>query len=290
MIFNISLLEPLCNNSTFFYSICLVFGLTIGSFLNVVIHRLPVILKETWLRDYQDSQGKKIRFKPVYSLISPGSRCPYCEHAIRPIDNVPILSFLILRGKCRFCHKSISSRYPFIELLTGLLFVFASYQFGPSIFTFYAWILIALLIALTFIDMDTQLLPDQLTISLLWLGLIINMNEGFVDLKSAVMGAVIGYLILWSIFWLFKMLTGKEGMGYGDFKLLSALGAWMGWQSLLPIVILSSLIGSVIGIFLILLKINKKSSAIPFGPFLSLAGLVAFFYGKYINQLFMLSF
>jgi leader peptidase (prepilin peptidase)/N-methyltransferase len=290
MIFNISLLEPLNNNPALFYAICMCLGLSIGSFLNVVIYRLPMILKEEWLRDYKDSQGTKIRLKPAYSIISPGSRCPYCEHAIRPIDNIPVLSFLLLRGKCRSCHKNISLRYPLIELLTGLLFVFTSYQLGTSIFTFYAWILIALLIALTFIDIDTHLLPDHLTISLLWLGLTININGGFVDLKSAVMGAVIGYLILWSIFWLFKILTGKEGMGYGDFKLLSALGAWMGWQSLLPIVIISSMIGSVIGIFLILLKINQKSSALPFGPFLSIAGLVVFFYSKNINQLFMLSF
>jgi leader peptidase (prepilin peptidase)/N-methyltransferase len=290
MIFNLSPIEALYNNPTLFYAICMFLGLSIGSFLNVVIYRFPMILKEEWLRDYKDSQGTKIKLKPTYSIISPGSRCPYCENAIRPIDNIPLLSFLLLRGKCRSCHKNISLRYPLIELLTGLLFVFTSYQLGTSIFTFYAWILIALLIALTFIDIDTHLLPDHLTISLLWLGLIININGGFVDLKSAVMGAVIGYLILWSIFWLFKILTGKEGMGYGDFKLLSALGAWMGWQSLLPIVTISSMIGSVIGIFLILLKINQKSSAIPFGPFLSIAGLVVFFYGKNINQLFMLSF
>jgi leader peptidase (prepilin peptidase)/N-methyltransferase len=290
MIFNIPLLDALYSNPPVFYFISLVFGLSIGSFLNVVIYRLPIILKEEWLRGYQDLQGKKIRTNPSYSLISPGSRCPHCEYSIKALDNIPILSFLLIRGRCRSCNKNISLRYPFIELFTGILFVFASHQFGASIFTLYAWVLIALLMALTFIDIDTQLLPDHLTISLLWLGLMINIRGGFVDLESAVIGAVIGYLILWSIFWLFKILTGKEGMGYGDFKLLSALGAWMGWQSLLPIVILSSLIGSIIGICLILLKTHQKTSAIPFGPFLGLAGLVVFFYGKHINQLFILSF
>lgn len=290
MIFDITPLESLFKNTSVFYLISLFFGLFIGSFLNVVIYRLPIILKEQWLRDRQVLQDTKQRPKPTYNLALPGSRCPHCKQTIGPRDNIPIMSFLLLRGKCRSCDKNIPLRYPLIELLTGLLFLFASYQLGASILTLYAWIFIALLIALTFIDIDTYLLPDQLTLTLLWLGLIINIKGAFVDLESAVTGAVLGYLFLWAIFWGFKALTGKEGMGHGDFKLLSALGAWMGWQSLLTVVIVSSLIGSIIGIFLILLKINQKSSAIPFGPFLSFAGIVVFFYGKHIYQLFMFSF
>lgn len=290
MIFDTSFLDLLHKNLAIFIFISLVFGLLIGSFLNVVIYRLPIILKEEWLRDHQGLKGKRSQSKLTYNLISPGSRCPYCEHSISPLDNIPIFSFFLLRGKCRFCKEKISLRYPFIELLTGLLYAFTSYHFGASVLTLYAWIFIALLIALIFIDIDTFLLPDHLTLSLLWLGLIINMRGSFIDLESAVIGAVVGYLILWVIFWAFKFITGKEGMGYGDFKLLSALGAWMGWQSLLPIIILSSLIGSVIGLCLIILKINQKSSAIPFGPFLGFAGLLVFFYGKAINQVFMLPF
>lgn len=290
MIVDMPFLEPLYKEPILFYFISLIFGISIGSFLNVVIYRLPKMLKREWLREQHNLRGKKLRSAPAYNLISPGSKCTHCGRAIRSIDNIPLISFLFLRGKCRFCNKNISLRYPLVELLTGLLFLCVSYQFGISLHTLYIWMFIALLIALAFIDIDTHLLPDQLTMPLLWLGLIVNTQGGFVDLESAVLGAVLGYSILWTIFWVFKLVTGKEGMGYGDFKLLSALGAWLGWQSLLPIIITSSFIGSVIGVSLILLKINKKSSAIPFGPFLSLAGLIVFFYGKNISQLFMLSF
>jgi leader peptidase (prepilin peptidase)/N-methyltransferase len=288
MIFYLSILEAFKYTPNYFYFISLIFGLLVGSFLNVVIYRTPIILKKQWLLDCQALQGKKVKSESLYSLTSPGSRCPFCKRSIKPLDNIPILSFLFLRGKCRFCNSPISLRYPLIELFTGLLFTFTSYQFGLSFLTVYAWIFIALLIVLTWIDIDTHLLPDHLTISLLWLGLIINIKSGFVNLESAVLGAVVGYFILWIIFWMFKLITGKEGMGYGDFKLLSALGAWLGWESLLPIVIVSSFIGSVVGVFLIILKTHQKSSAIPFGPFLSLAGLVVFFYHKNINQIFMI--
>ena len=291
MIENLSILFDITQtHSIFLYVSTWVFGLMIGSFLNVVIYRFPIMLKEDWHQQCLTLQGKKKKSKSFYNLLYPSSCCTHCDKPISPFDNIPLISFILLKGRCRSCRKMISIRYPLIEMLTGVLFAFASFEFGFNFLMLYAWIFISILIVLTWIDIDTQLLPDELTLLLLWLGLFVNLRGNFVDLSSAVIGAIVGYLILWSIFWVFKIITKKEGMGHGDFKLLAAMGAWMGWQSILPITLLSSLIGSAMGVGMILLKKHQKSIPIPFGPFLCFAGLIYFFYGYKINHLLLFDF
>ena len=261
-------------------------GLCVGSFLNVVIHRLPKMMEQDWQAQCAELRGESPPEQgEALSLAKPRSRCPNCGHQITALENIPLVSYLlILKGKCSGCGTRISPRYPITELLTGLLSAFAAWHFGPSIQTVGALALLWALIALSAIDLDTQLLPDSITLPLLWLGLAFNLWTTFADLPTAVIGAMAGYLSLWSVFWLFKLATGKEGMGYGDFKLLAALGAWLGWQMLPAIILLSSVVGAVVGIALIVAARHGRNVPIPFGPYLAAAGVIALFWGQRITQ------
>jgi len=259
--------------------VCFAFGLAVGSFLNVVIHRLPKMMEAEWRAQCADLEGRQLDEKGVYNLWTPRSHCPACSAPVRAIDNIPVVSYLALRGKCAACGARISSRYPTVETVTAVLSAAIAWRFGWGAAGLLALLFTWMLIALTFIDADTTLLPDGITLPLLWLGLLANAWNVFVPLHDAVLGAAAGYLILWSIYWLFKLTTGKEGMGYGDFKLLAALGAWLGWKMLLPIILLSSVVGAVIGIVLILLARRGREIPIPFGPYLAAAGLISLVYG-----------
>ena len=264
-----------------------VIGLMVGSFLNVVVHRLPKIMDNDWRNQCAELHGVALPDCEHLTLARPRSRCPQCGHSITALENIPVFSWLALRGKCSACHTPISPRYPIVEALSGLLSAFAAVHFGFGWSAAGAMILIWCLIALTFIDVDTQLLPDSITLPLLWLGLLFNLFGTFTDLPSAVTGAMGGYLSLWIVYWGFKLATGKEGMGYGDFKLLAALGAWLGWQMLPLTILLSSLVGAVVGIGLILLAKRGRQVPIPFGPYLAAAGLLAFFWGKELTQSYL---
>ena len=255
-----------------------VLGLVVGSFLNVVIYRLPKMMEAQWRRDFTDFSGEGPEESDKVSLAFPGSRCPHCDTEIKPTQNIPLLSYLLLRGKCTACKAPISVRYPVVEALTALLWVLCGLQFGVSNALAGAMLFTAVLVVLTAIDLDHQLLPDSLTLPLVWLGLLLNIDTTFVSLESAVLGAVFGYLCLWAVFWLFKIVTGKEGMGYGDFKLLAALGAWFGLAALPTIVLLSSVVGAVLGIVLIVTGKQDRETPMPFGPFLAGAGLIHLFY------------
>ena len=255
-----------------------VLGLVVGSFLNVVIHRTPKILGRQWEQECAEFLGEDLPETQPYSLAFPGSHCPSCNAEIKPMQNIPVISYLFLRGRCANCSVSIPIRYPLIELLTAVIWILCGLAFGVSNALAAAMLLTAVLISLTAIDLDHQLLPDSLTLPLLWIGLLINIDATFVSLESAVLGAVFGYLCLWSVYWLFKIITGKEGMGYGDFKLLAALGAWFGLSALPTIVLLSSLVGAVIGIALIVMRRQDRETPMPFGPFLAGAGLIHLFY------------
>ncbi len=264
-----------------------VFGLLIGSFLNVVIHRIPKMMQRESDNYVASESGQPLPHEDRYNLIVPRSACPQCDHQITALQNIPVISYLALGGKCSACKTPISIRYPIIELLSGLLSAFLIWHFGSGLLGLSTLLFTYLLIALTFIDADTQLLPDDLTLSLLWLGLLLNLNATFVPLHEAVIGAAAGYLTLWSIYWLFKLLTGKEGMGYGDFKLLAALGAWLGWKMLPVIILLSSLVGAVVGIALIVLAKRGRDIPIPFGPYLAAAGMIALVYGKSLAETYL---
>jgi leader peptidase (prepilin peptidase) / N-methyltransferase len=276
-------------------SVGFLFSLLIGSFLNVVIHRVPIMLERDWAAQAaeftaaannqpvaENSQGDYQRF----NLFSPRSRCPKCGHQITALENIPVVSWLVLRGKCSGCKAPISARYPTIELITGLLGALAIAFFGVTWAGLGALIFTWTLVALTCIDIDTQLLPDNMTLPLLWIGLIFNLFGVFAPLKDAVIGAMLGYLILWSIYWLFKLITGKEGMGYGDFKLLGALGAWFGWQKVPTIILLSSAVGTVIGIGLMIAAKRGKEVPIPFGPYLAGAGFLTLYFNQPLGHLF----
>ena len=281
----------------------ILFGLLVGSFLNVVIHRLPKMLERDWKAqclDYlgdpgrpdakakPDSIGAEPSAAPArYNLVVPRSACPACGHRISALENVPVVSWILLRGKCSACGTRISARYPIVELLTGLLSGYIAWRFGATLAAGFALVFCWALIALTFIDADTQLLPDDITLPLLWLGLLANIMGIFTDLPSAVIGAVAGYLSLWLVYWGFKLLTHKEGMGYGDFKLLAALGAWMGWQMLPLIILLSALVGAVVGIVGIIVAGREKGARIPFGPYLAAAGFIALLWGHAINTWYL---
>ena len=268
-----------------FASVAALFGLVIGSFLNVVIHRTPIILMQRWQEDCQQLTGnapangaKQERF----NIVTPRSRCPHCGHAISALENIPLLSYLWLRGKCSACRKPISLRYPFVELLSGLLAAVCAWHFGFGVAGLAAMALTWLLIALTFIDIDHQLLPDVMVLPFLWLGLLLNIAGIYTELPTAVIGAASGYLSLWLVFHVFKLITGKEGMGYGDFKLLALFGAWLGWKSLPLIILLSSFIGALIGIGLIVFRGRDRAQPLPFGPYLAAAGWVALLWGEEI--------
>jgi len=263
-------------------------GLLVGSFLNVVIHRLPRMMEREWQTQCAELRGEEFPEAETLSLLSPRSRCPTCGHGIGALENVPIISWLALRGKCSHCRTPISARYPIVEALTGLLTGFAAAHFGFEWSALGAILLIWSLIALAFIDFDTTYLPDAITLPLLWCGLLFNLQGAFADLPAAVIGAMAGYISLWSVYWAFKLLTRKEGMGYGDFKLLAALGAWLGWQMLPLIVLLSSLVGAIVGILLIILAKKGRNVPIPFGPYLATAGLLALFWGDEITRQYLL--
>ena len=264
-------------------------GVCVGSFLNVVIHRLPKMLERDWRAQCAELAGQSPVEPAKYNLITPGSQCPSCGHRIAAYENIPVISYIFLRGRCSACAARISQRYPFVELLTGALTVATLVRFGLTPTALAVCVLLWSLIALTFIDFDTQLLPDNITQPLLWAGLLTNLAGWLpgVNLRSAVIGAIAGYVALWTIYWLFKLIRGKEGMGYGDFKLLAALGAWLGWQMLPLIILLSSLVGALIGIGLVAFKGRDHQVPLAFGPYLAIAGAIALFFGKPLMALYL---
>ena len=265
----------------------LIVGLCVGSFLNVVIHRLPRMLEREWKAQCAELRKEPVPDEPAYNLVVPRSACPACGHMITALENVPVVSWLALRGKCSACKAPISARYPIVEIMGGVLAVAAIVAFGATAKGAAACLLLWTLLALTMIDADTQYLPDDLTLPLLWAGLLVNLGGLFTPLPSAVIGAIAGYLTLWTVYWLFKLIRGKEGMGYGDFKLLAALGAWLGWTMLPLIVLLSSAVGAVIGLGLIAFKGRDNELPIPFGPYLAIAGAIALFFGPALNKLYL---
>lgn len=258
-----------------------VLGVCVGSFLNVVIHRLPLMLERNWRQESADVLGVKLEVLPeTVSLSKPASRCPHCKRAIKWHENLPVISYLALRGRCAGCRASISARYPVIEIATGVLFGLVGWRFGATPVALLWCAFVATLVALAAIDWDTTLLPDSMTIPLLWSGLVASAAGWTIDLQSALWGAVAGYLSLWLVYWIFKLATGKEGMGFGDFKLLAALGAWLGIKMLLPIVLAASLIGAVVGIAMKLNAALREGRYVPFGPFLAGAALVVMLAGQ----------
>jgi leader peptidase (prepilin peptidase)/N-methyltransferase len=287
-----SVIELLAASQPMFIGTCLVLGLAVGSFLNVVIYRLPVMLDREWRAQCaelaaHDSHASTVAAAPAapFNLIVPRSACPSCKAPISALENIPLLSWLLLRGRCAHCGAPISVRYPLVELLTGVLSAWAAARFGFGFAALAALLLTWFLIALAFIDIDTQLLPDGLTLPLLWLGLTLSLwgPQGGaavpVDVRSSLIGAVAGYLSLWSVYHLFRLLTGKEGMGYGDFKLLAALGAWLGWQMLLPVILIAAVVGAVVGIVILAIRRQSRATPIAFGPFLAAAGWVTLMFG-----------
>jgi leader peptidase (prepilin peptidase)/N-methyltransferase len=274
-----------------------VLGLVIGSFLNVVIHRLPRMMDREWRAQASalaEEAGladcaRKLRgaSSDRYNLFVPASHCPKCGARIRAWQNVPLVSYLVLRGKCAACGARIPKRYPVVEAVSGVMAGYIAWRYGISVAAIGALLLGWSLIALTVIDIDTQLLPDDITLPLLWSGLLFNAWATFVPLHEAVLGAIAGYLSLWSVYWLFRFATGKEGMGFGDFKLLAAIGAWLGWKMLPLVILLSSFIGAAIGVLLIVLRRHKRETPIPFGPYLAGAGLVALLWGDHLNKTYL---
>ena len=275
-------------NPEFFYTVTALTGLLVGSFLNVVIYRLPIMMEREWRAECNQFLGIKTADNPEpgFNLVVPGSACPHCQHKIRPIENIPVLSYLILGGKCSNCKQTISLRYPLIEAVTAILTLVVAIHFGVSMQALLAILLTWSLIALTAIDYDHQLLPDSITLPVLWIGILCNMSGLYTDVYSSLYGTIAGYMALWSVYIAFKLATGKEGMGHGDFKLLAMLGAWLGWQALPVIILVSSLLGSVVGIGLILFGGHKKSQPIPFGPYLALAGWISLLYGNDLIRLY----
>ncbi len=275
----------------FYVGAMLVLGLLVGSFLNVVIHRLPKMMEADWRQQciefLHPEQLEKVPPRPKYTLIAPRSACPACGHRISAIENIPVLSYLFLRGKCAACKAAIGIRYPVVEALTGGLTAFVAWHFGASWTAVFAVVFTWAIIALAFIDADTTLLPDDITLPLLWLGLLVNVNSLFAPISAAVIGAAAGYLLLWSVFWVFKLVTGKEGMGYGDFKLLAAIGAWLGWQMLPLAILFSAIAGTIIGIAGIVLRGRDKGAKLPFGPYLAAAGLIALIWGAQLNAWYL---
>ncbi len=259
-----------------------VIGLLIGSFLNVVIHRMPVMMQRETDNFIAAERNEPLPHTQAYNLVVPRSACPSCGHTLSVIENIPLLSWLWQRGRCRHCGATVAARYPLVEALTALLSGWVAWRIGSGFEGLAALVLVWSLLAMTFIDIDTQMLPDDLTLPLVWMGLLVNLIGGFVSLQEAVIGAAAGYLSLWAVYWVYRIATSKEGIGYGDFKLLAALGAWLGWTMLPLIVLLSSLLGAVVGIALIVLRRHQRGVPIPFGPFLAVAGLVALLYGQVI--------
>lgn len=273
-----------------FAGLVFLLGLLVGSFLNVVVHRLPRMMEAEWRAQCAELRGESVDAGEPYNLAVPRSACPACGHRITALENVPVLSWLWLRGRCSACAAPIGARYPLVELLTGLLSAAVAWKWGWSVQTLGALLLVWGLIALTFIDLDTTLLPDSLTLPLIWLGLLFNLDGRFASLHDAVVGAIAGYLVLWSVYWLFKLATGKDGMGYGDFKLLAAIGAWLGWQLLPVTLLLASVVGTVVGIAMIVFVKHDRRVPIPFGPYLAGGGLVALFFGADLTRAYLAQF
>ncbi len=259
-------------------------GLCVGSFLNVVIHRLPKMMERQWRTECVELAGEEAPVVERYNLVVPRSACPACNRPITALENIPLLSWLMLRGKCAGCSVPISLRYPAVEVLTAALSAYVAWHFGFGMAAAGALLFTWAMIALTFIDFDTFYLPDSITLPLLWLGLLLNISGTYTPLSGAVIGAAAGYLSLWGVYWIFKWATGKEGMGYGDFKLLAAIGAWLGWQMLPLTILLSSLVGAVIGIGLIVFAGRGRSMPIPFGPYLAIAGMIALLHGPALTR------
>lgn len=273
-----------------FTGLVFLLGLLVGSFLNVVIHRLPKMMETEWQAQCAELRGEVPATAAAYNLATPRSACPACGHGITALENIPILSWLVLRGRCSACGVVIGKRYPLVEFLTGLLSAAVAWKWGMGLETLGALCLVWTLIALTFIDFDTTLLPDSLTLPLIWLGLLFNLNGYFAPLHDAVIGAIVGYLVLWSVYWLFKLATGKDGMGYGDFKLLAAIGAWLGWQMLPVTILFSSVVGAAIGIAMVVFVKHDSRVPIPFGPYLAGGGLIALFFGADLTQAYLAQF
>ena len=287
-----AIIELLGSSPAFYLIVVGLLGLMVGSFLNVVIHRLPMMMEREWQSHCAeivagDSASIEQTAGEKFNLATPRSRCPHCSHAITAFENIPVISYLWLRGRCSDCGTKISLRYPIIEAITALLSVIVAWHFGFSWPALAALFLTWALIALTMIDFDHQLLPDSITLPFLWLGLALSLWPIFVDSPTALIGAIAGYLSLWTVYWVFKLTTGKEGMGYGDFKLLALLGAWMGWQMLPVIILLSSAVGAVVGITLILVRGRDRNIPIPFGPYLAAAGWIALLWGHDITNAYL---
>ena len=270
-------------NPTFYLTLLVIVGLLVGSFLNVVIYRLPIMMEREWRRDClefleqpETSEHKK------FNLLVPRSRCSHCGHQITAVENIPVISYLILGRKCSACQTPIPMRYPLLELLTAIMTAVVGWHFGVTVQALAALALTWSLITLSGIDIGHKLLPDSITLPLMWLGILLSFGDVFISLEDSVIGAIAGYLSLWSVFMLFKLLTGKEGMGYGDFKLLAVLGAWIGWEMLLVIILTSSAVGALVGITMILLKVNQRGTQIPFGPYLAAAGWITLIWGEEI--------
>ena len=276
------------SNPGVFATFAALFGLLIGSFLNVVIYRLPLILQSSWRNQCNEFLGSEdSQPQPRFNLIVPRSSCPHCGHMIGALENIPVISYLLQKGRCKHCSGPISARYPIIETITAVMTAMVAWHFGFGWQAATSILLTWSLICLTVIDLDHQLLPDNITLPFLWLGLFLSLSVVFVDSQASIIGALAGYLVLWTIFHLFRLLTGKEGMGYGDFKLLAMLGAWLGWQALPVIILLSSVVGAVVGISLILLRGHDRSIPIPFGPYLAAAGWLALMWGEELTQTYL---
>lgn len=273
------------SNPLAFIFCILLLGLLVGSFINVLVYRLPIMMQRDWQKEAREILGLPAEdAESRFDLLLPHSHCPQCQHLIKPWENIPVLSYLALRGKCASCRTAISKRYPLVELASGLLSAFIAWHFGMTWQTTALLLLTWGLLAMSLIDCDHQLLPDSLVLPLLWLGLIVNAFGLFTSLENALWGAIAGYLSLWSVHWLFKIITGKEGMGHGDFKLLAMLGAWGGWQILPLTILLSSLVGAILGIIILRLRHAQQSTPIPFGPYLAIAGWTALLWGEQITS------
>jgi leader peptidase (prepilin peptidase)/N-methyltransferase len=292
------ILDALANNTAYFLFCVALLSLAVGSFLNVVIYRLPIMMQSAWrgqciefLSADSSTEAEALHTKDhaqkPFNLLVPRSACPQCGHQITAMENIPVLSYLWLKGRCSNCKAPISKRYPAIEVLTATVSIIVAWHFGVNWQCFAALFFTWALIAASFIDFDHKLLPDDITLPFLWIGILANLFDLYTDITSSIVGAIAGYLVLWSVYWLFKLLTGKEGMGYGDFKLLAMLGGWMGWQALPGIVLLSSLVGAIIGISLITLRGRDKNIPIPFGPYLAIAGWIYFLWGAQINKAYL---
>lgn len=279
-----SFIYLLQNSAAFFIFFCSIVGLVVGSFLNVVIYRLPKMMEREWREQCAELHDEAVEARPPYNIVAPRSTCPDCGHRITALENIPLISYLALRGRCSQCHATISVRYPAIETLTGFISGFIAWHFGYGFEAFAALAFTWAMITLAFIDLDTQLLPNDITLPFLWAGLLVNLGDTFTDIHSAVIGAVAGYLALWSVYRAYKLITGKEGMGHGDFKLLAVIGAWFGWQMLPLVIVFSSVVGTIIGIGLILIAKHDRHIPIPFGPYLASGGMLALLWGNQINS------